>query len=207
MGIPGLGALYCNGAGAEYEQPYSDPDNGNENGDVGIQFEVPKRTASAKRKAGRRQQQPQSAKGASGGGGGGAGGGSVPGGGGGGGGSIQLISLPQLDQIQRALKVLDVRLLHLNTLATEEDRLRQDIEHVLHVISENQKALDSVVKVLVSLQEEVRSLGTTIHRHQATNFQVLPPPSGHRKRSGGGDHPPLKTDIAGQTRKNSKTSQ
>lgn len=114
---------------------------------------------------------------------------------------IQLISLPQLDQIQRALKVLDVRLLHLNTLATEEDRVRQDIEHVLRVISENQKALVSVIKVLVSLQEEVHSLSATMHRHQQTNFQVLPP--ANRKKSY--DHT-MKLDP-NQIRKNSKTSQ
>lgn len=182
------------GAEGEYDGATSTAavENCNENGDVGIQFEVMKRHLSTKQRnanstAGARRQPPSAKNAPS---------GAVtntpcP---------VQLISLPQLDQIQRALKVLDVRLLHLNTLATEEDRVRQDIEHVLRVISENQKALVSVIKVLVSLQEEVHSLSATMHRHQQTNFQVLPP--ANRKKSC--DHSKLDSN---QIRKNSKTSQ
>lgn len=68
---------------------------------------------------------------------------------------IQLISLPQLDVVQRSLKVLDVRVQRLHNLATEEERLRQDTEHVLQVISENQKALLNIALVLASVQDEV----------------------------------------------------
>jgi len=97
---------------------------------------------------------------------------------------IQLVSLPQLDQVQRSLKVLDVRLQHLHSLAIEEDRLRQDVEHILLVIMENQKVLSTVVLVLMSLQEEIRSLGATLHQHQATNFTVLPPSSSTSGQAG-----------------------
>ena len=141
---------------------------------------------------------------------------------------VQLISLPQLDLVQRSLKVLDVRVQRLHSFAAEEEKLRRDIEHVLMVISENHKALASVVLVLMSLQEEVRSLAVSVHRHQATNFVIQPPATqgltpaavvpqhggggiGNRKRSND-----IRSEMASLgfaldggkgSRKNSKTSQ
>lgn len=88
--------------------------------------------------------------------------------------AVQLISLPQIDAIQRSLKLLDVRLQHVQSSAREEDHTRQDIEHIRRVMSENQKALATVVTVLSSIQEEVRSLSVAVHRQQATTFHIQP---------------------------------
>lgn len=68
-------------------------------------------------------------------------------------------------------------------------QLRQDIGHILLVISENHKALSnivavlggrarrvtSIVAVLMSLQDEVNSLRDTLRRQQATSFVIQPP--------------------------------
>ena len=70
---------------------------------------------------------------------------------------VQLLSMPQLDVIQRTLKILDVRLQHVQTNAKNEEKTRQDIQHIRTVMSENQKALGSIVCVLGSLQDEVSS--------------------------------------------------
>jgi hypothetical protein len=51
---------------------------------------------------------------------------------------------------------------HLHRVASDEERLRRDVEHVLAVISENRKALNSVTVVLGSLHEEVRSLDASL---------------------------------------------
>ena len=92
---------------------------------------------------------------------------------------VQLISLPQIDAIQRSLKLLDVRLQHVQSAAREENHSRKDIDHIRTVMSENQKALSTVVTVLSSIQEEVRSLSVAFNRQQ--QLQILPPLS--RKRS------------------------
>ena len=68
---------------------------------------------------------------------------------------MQLLSIPQLDIIQRTLKILDVRLQHVQTNVKSEEKTRQDIQHIRIVMSENQKALSTVVSVLGSLQDEV----------------------------------------------------
>lgn len=81
--------------------------------------------------------------------------GSNPMSGGGGPAQIQLLSIPQLDIIQRTLKILDVRLQHVQTNVKSEEKTRQDIQHIRTVMSENQKALATVVSVLGSLQDEV----------------------------------------------------
>jgi len=54
-------------------------------------------------------------------------------------------------------------------------QLRQDIGHILLVISENHKALSNIVAVLMSLQDEVNSLRDTLRRQQATSFVIQPP--------------------------------
>ena len=73
----------------------------------------------------------------------------------------------------------------------EEDNARHDIEHIRRVMSENQKALTSVVTVLSSIQEEVRGLSIAVHRQQATTFHITAPGAprplrGRRGQEGGG---------------------
>ena len=68
---------------------------------------------------------------------------------------VQLISIPQLDAIQRCLKLLDVRLQHVQSSARDDDRTRDDVGHIRKLMNENQKALSTVVTVLDSIQEEV----------------------------------------------------
>ena len=53
--------------------------------------------------------------------------------------------------------------------------MRQDIGHILLVISENHKALSNIVAVLMSLQDEVNSLRDTLRRQQSTSFLIQPP--------------------------------
>ena len=69
--------------------------------------------------------------------------------------NIQLLSIPQLDVIQRTLKILDVRLQHVQSNCKSEEQTREDIRHIRKVMSENHKALSTVVSVLGSLQDEV----------------------------------------------------
>ena len=68
---------------------------------------------------------------------------------------VQLLSIPQLDAIQRSLKLLDVRLQHIQSNVKQDEKLKDDVDHIRRVMSENQKALSSVVTVLGSIQEEV----------------------------------------------------
>ena len=56
-------------------------------------------------------------------------------------------------------------------------------------MSENQKALSTVVTVLASIQEEVRSLSITIHNRQNTTITLAPP----RKKSG--ERSPISLDM------------
>ena len=93
---------------------------------------------------------------------------------------VQLLSIPQLDAIQRSLKLLDVRLQHIQSNAKDDEKTKDDIEHIRRVMSENQKALSTVVTVLASIQEEVRSLSITIHNRQKSTLQIAAP----RKKSG-----------------------
>ena len=102
-----------------------------------------------------------------------------PGGVGGGGSSagsgpsqIQLLSIPQLDAIQRTLRILDVRLQHVQSNSKDDDRAKQDIDHIRKLMSENQNALSTVVTVLSSIQEEIRRLSITVHKNQPTFIQI-----------------------------------
>ena len=70
---------------------------------------------------------------------------------------VQLLSIPQLDAIQRSLKLLDVRLQHIQSNVKQDEQLKDNVDHIRRVMSENQKALSSVVTVLGSIQEEVCS--------------------------------------------------
>jgi len=107
----------------------------------------------------------------------------VPGGGQNPSNNVQLLSVPQLDVIQRTLKILDVRLQHVQAAAKTEEKMRQDIDHICRVMSENQKALTMVVTVLASIQDEVHSLGVTIQRQAATTFQIQPHNAVRKKSS------------------------
>ena len=60
---------------------------------------------------------------------------------------IQLLALPQLDSIQRILRILDVRLQHVQNDVKNDDREKQDIDHIRRLMSENQLALTSLVSV------------------------------------------------------------
>ena len=104
---------------------------------------------------------------------------------------MQLLSIPQLDAIQRSLKLLDVRLQHIQSSCKEDEKMKDDVEHIGKLMSENQKALCTVVTVLASIQEEVRSLSLTIHHKSNTTFQIAAP---HRSRSGTGDKSPLEME-------------
>ena len=93
---------------------------------------------------------------------------------------VQLVSIPQLDAIARTLRLLDVRLQHIQSAAKDDEKLKDDVEHVRRVMSENQKALSTVVTVLASIQEEVRNLSIGFQKQQQNTFSIAPP---SRKRS------------------------
>lgn len=95
---------------------------------------------------------------------------------------VQLLSLPQLDAVQRTLRLLDVRMQHVQTSARHDEKMRDDVEHVRRVMSENQKALNTIVTVLSAIQEEVRVLSISVYRQQQQQqprLELLAP----RKRS------------------------
>ena len=96
-----------------------------------------------------------------------------------GGGQVQLLAIPQLDAIQRSLKLLDVRLQHVQSNANDDQRMRDDVEHIRHIMSENQKVLHTIVTVLSSVQEEVRYLSVAVQKQQQNTLQIVP----HRKKS------------------------
>ena len=93
---------------------------------------------------------------------------------------LQLLSIPQLDAIARTLRLLDVRLQHIQSAAKDDEKTKQDVEHIRRVMSENQKALSTVVTVLASIQEEVRALSVHFYKQQQSTFSIAPP---QRKRS------------------------
>lgn len=90
---------------------------------------------------------------------------------------VQLLSVPQLDSIQRTLRILDVRLQHVQSNVKDDVRLRSDIDHVRRLMNENQNALTTIVTVLSSIQEEVRRLSIHAHHQRSTILQIHPPPS------------------------------
>jgi len=90
---------------------------------------------------------------------------------------VQLLSVPQLDSIQRTLRILDVRLQHVQSNVKDDVRLRSDIDHVRRLMNENQNALTTIVTVLSSIQEEVRRLSVHAHQQRSTILQIHPPPS------------------------------
>jgi len=88
---------------------------------------------------------------------------------------IQLLALPQLDSIQRTLKIFDVRLQHVQNNVKNDDKEKQDIDHIRRLMSENQLALTSLVTTLASIQEEVRTVRVLFSKQQANTFQITPP--------------------------------
>lgn len=57
----------------------------------------------------------------------------------------------------------------------EEERLRHDTEHILRVISENRKAVDTIVLVLASVQDEIRSLSAAVQKQMAACYLIRTP--------------------------------
>lgn len=106
--------------------------------------------------------------------------GSAVGGAGGGAAHVQLLSMPQLDAMQRTLRLLDVRMQHVQSSARHDEKTRDDVDHIRRVMSENQKALSTVVTVLSAIQEEVRMLSISMHKQQQQRLEITVP----RKRSG-----------------------
>jgi len=88
---------------------------------------------------------------------------------------IQLLALPQLDSIQRTLKILDVRLQHVQNNVNNDNKERQDIDHIRRLMSENQLALTSLVTTLGAIQEEVRTVRVLFNKHQENTFKIAPP--------------------------------
>lgn len=105
----------------------------------------------------------------------------------------ELLSIPQLDAITRTLRLIDVRLQHIQGSSTEEAITRGTVDHIRRVMSENQEALSTVVTVLALVQEEVRKMSITLYKLQEleqkrlkelereqhiqrTTFSIAPPP-------------------------------
>lgn len=78
---------------------------------------------------------------------------------------VQLMSLPQLDSIQRTIRILDVRLQHVQSNACDDADRRSEIDHIRRLMTENQNALSTVVTILSSIQEEVRRISIGVLRH------------------------------------------
>jgi len=88
---------------------------------------------------------------------------------------IQLISLPQLDSIQRTLRILDCRLQYVQQNVKNDDKEKKDLDHIRRLMSENQMALVSLVTTLASIQEEVRTLRVLFNKQQTNTFQIQAP--------------------------------
>ena len=88
---------------------------------------------------------------------------------------IQLISLPQLDSIQRTLRILDCRLQYVQQNVKNDDKEKKDLDHIRRLMSENQMALVSLVTTLASIQEEVRTLRVLFNKQQSNTFQIQAP--------------------------------
>src|SRR6218665_376727 len=87
--------------------------------------------------------------------------------------AIQLLSIPQMDAIQRTLRIMDVRLQHVQNNVKDDSRTREDIDHMRRLMSDNQNALTTVVTILSSIQEEVRRLSIIVHKQQQQQQQPL----------------------------------
>jgi len=71
-----------------------------------------------------------------------------------------------------------VRLQHVQNDVKNDDREKQDIDHIRRLMSENQLALTSLVTTLASIQEEVRTVRVLFSKQQANTFQISAPGAG-----------------------------
>ncbi|CAH1795209.1 unnamed protein product [Owenia fusiformis] len=81
---------------------------------------------------------------------------------------VQILSIPQLDSIQRGQKLLDVRLQHIQSNTREDEKVKDDIDHIRRLMCENQKAMSSIVKALTSIQEEIRNINLNLYHDRST---------------------------------------
>ena len=102
-------------------------------------------------------------------------------------GQIQLLSIPQIDAIQRTLRIMDVRLQHVQNNIKDEERSRVGLDHMRKLMSENQNALTSVVAILTSIQEEVRKVSVVTYKQlqQPMSIQLIQVPNKSRLNSKG----------------------
>ena len=73
------------------------------------------------------------------------------------------------------VKILDVRLQHVQNNVNNDNKERQDIDHIRRLMSENQLALTSLVTTLGAIQEEVRTVRVLFNKHQENTFKIAPP--------------------------------
>lgn len=71
-----------------------------------------------------------------------------------------------------------MRLQHVQNDVKNDDREKQDIDHIRRLMSENQLALTSLVTTLASIQEEVRTVRVLFSKQQANTFQISAPGGG-----------------------------
>ena len=73
------------------------------------------------------------------------------------------------------VKILDVRLQHVQNNVNNDNKERQDIDHIRRLMSENQLALTSLVTTLGAIQEEVRTVRVLFNKQQENTFKIAPP--------------------------------
>jgi len=102
--------------------------------------------------------------------------------------AIHLMSIPQIDAIQRTLRLMDVRLQHIQTGVggnEDEAQMRADVDRMHTLTATNQNALESIVTVLSAIQEEVRRLSIIVHQQRRISLQLtqtcMPSPSDKRR--------------------------
>ena len=104
---------------------------------------------------------------------------------------IQLLQIPQLDAISRTLRLVDVRLQHIQGAAKDDEKIKDDVDHVRRVMSQNQTLLHTVVTVLAAIQEETRNQSILLESRANSTFTIQAP-AGKRSL----DRTPLEMDSA-----------
>ena len=101
---------------------------------------------------------------------------------------VQLLSVPQLDSMQRTLRIVDttgprscvrawllrivdVRLQHIQSNVKDDVTQRTDIENIRKLMTDNQNELVNIVTMLSGVQEDVRRLSISV-RHQTQSLLV-----------------------------------
>jgi hypothetical protein len=93
-----------------------------------------------------------------------------------GGSGIHLLSIPQIDAIQRMLRLMDVRLQHIQAGvggSEDETKMRDDVDRMHFLTVVNQNAVESIVTVLSAIQEEVRCLSISVHQQRRASLQMI----------------------------------